>query len=218
VVVKDEALPGTGGELRLSKFDAYFRPDLGNGARAGLAGRADLAEQFLARLELVRQEGIHPGHGHTAVEDLSAGSERNTVVHRTNASYVKGFGECDAQAPALAQRVIEDALVLAQDFAARIKYGARMGSGLGAKDISVVALAGETQLHAVGPVGNTKSSCAGQAADLLLGELSQGKHEPVEPLRRDAVEKVALVSGGVSGASKTDMTVRPDEAGIVTGG
>ena len=218
VVIEDQSLAGTRGELGLSKFERCLGPNLENGARAGLSGRADLAEQLPAWLELVGQKGVYLGHVYVSAVELLAGSEDNAVVAGADAGYVKGLGECDAESAALAQGVIEDSLVLAEDLAVRIKYGAGMGNGLGAQGISVVALAGETQLHAVGPVGNIKSSCAGQAANLLLGELSERQDEPVEPVGRDAVEKVALVSGVVIGASKAGMTVGLDEAGIVTGG
>ncbi len=218
VVVEDQSLARTRGKLGLIEFDHCLGADLENGARAGLSGRADLAEQLPAELELVGQKGVYAAHGYMAAEGFLAGSEDNAVIAGADAGYVKGLGECDAESAALAKGVIEDALVLAEDLAVRIKYGAGMGNGFLAEGVSVVALAGETQLHAVGLVGNIKSSCAGQAANLLFGELSKRQDEPAEAVGRDAVEKVALVSGVVIGANKAGMTVGLDEAGIVTGG
>ncbi len=182
VVVEDQSLAGTGGELGLIEFDRCLGADLENGARAGLSWRADLAEQLPAWLELVGQKGVYAGHGYMAVVGLLAGSQGDAVVLGANASYVKGLGVGDAESAALAEGVIEDALVLAENLAGRIKYRAWTRSRLRAQSISVVALARETQLHAVGPVGNIKSFCAGQAANLLLGVLSEGKDQPLEPM------------------------------------
>jgi len=108
----------------------------------------------LAGLELVGQEGVHVGDGYMSVVSLLAGTEGNAIVGGTDGSYVAGLGVGDCESAALAEGVIEDALVLAEDFTVGIKDRAWTSSSVFAEGVSVVALAGETQLHGVGAVGN----------------------------------------------------------------
>ena len=89
MVVKDQALAGTGGELGLIEVDGYLWAGLDHGTGGILARRANLAKQLLAGLKLFGAEDVDFAHGHPAVMGLLPGSQGNAVVLGTDGDYIK---------------------------------------------------------------------------------------------------------------------------------
>ena len=125
----------------------------------------------------------------------------------------------DPQAPALADGVVVEALVGAQDVAVGVhKVPRRGGAAPGVQPGGVVVVGDEADLHGVGAVGGGQLPSLRLLAGLLLGAVPQGEENVGEHVPGQPGEHVGLVIGGIAPQQNGAAVAPGANAGIVSGG
>ena len=125
-----------------------------------------------------------------------------------------------AQAAALADGIVDDAAVRADDIAVQVQKRAGLGFLAGARgdDLRVVAVGDEADVLAVVLAGVAEAGFGGDLPRVGLAEGAEGEFDAGELLLRQVVEDVALVLGLVEGLFEDVLLPCPLDAGVVAGG
>src|SRR5579883_1757383 len=133
---------------------------------------------------------------------------------------VERIGRGDAEAAALADGEVDDAVVAAEDAALAIDDLARR-KGAGAQlldEAGIGAARHEADILTVGLGGNRQGEALGEGARLRLAHAAQGKAQEGELIRRRAEEEIALVALGVGSAVQLRSRPPHDAPCVVAGG
>ena len=138
---------------------------------------------------------------------LGVGAYGDAVAVGVDIEHVEGCGGADAQALALADSEVEDAVVMADDLAIggdKLAGGVREGLALlleiGGEELLVVAAGDEADLLGVGLLGEGQTMPACHFADFRLGEAAEREEGAGELGLGEAEEEVGLVLGEIGGA------------------
>ena len=125
-----------------------------------------------------------------------------------------------AQAAALADGIVDDAAVRADDIAVQVQKRAGLGFLAGARgdDRRVVAVGDKADVLAVVLAGVAEAGFGGDLPRVGLAEGAEGEFDAGELLLRQVVEDVALVLGLVEGLFEDVLLPCPLDAGVVAGG
>ena len=169
----------------------------------------------IARGLLVQRAKDDVRHGELACEGLVGASDDDAVAAGIERQDIVRFaGAADSKALALSDRVVPEAMVVAEDAPRAIDD--IPFPVLGADEFGDIA---GIKILGVGLVGHGDAEGARLRADLLLANCAKGKDLPRKLLLGKAVEEVALVAGVVDGALDGESAViaAPD-AGVVASG
>src|SRR5579872_3541733 len=123
--------------------------------------------------------------------------------------HVERFARGDADAAPLADRIVDDSLMMADDAPVDVDdlAGSRRIRLQSGDHVGIAPGRNEADVLAVMLVGNRKAERTRRLARLCLGHAAQGKAQERELLRRGGKEEIALVAieidGTVEGAART---------------
>ena len=129
-----------------------------------------------------------------------------------------GAGAADAEAFALADGVVGDALVLTEGLAVDGLDGAGVVPDVPADKVGKFPLTDEADACAVALGGCGEVVLGGEGADGALFEVADGEEGAAQGLGLDGVEEVALVFAGVKAAEELGSVVDDGCLAIVAGG
>ena len=184
---------------------------------AGASGGAhfDQAVESLGRDGFQRKgrEG-HVRHLEVRADSFVGGADDDAVAAGVEGDdVVWGAAASGVQTLALTDRVMPEAVVLAEDAAGGVDD---LAGSVGFSD-ELVLVAG-VEVLAVAGVGRLQTMAAGDGADFVLGEFSEREELSGELLLGEPVEEVALVLGGVTGGAEGEAVAVTPDARVVARG
>ena len=170
---------------------------------------------------------IEAAASQAASGQLGVGAYGDAVAGRIDIEHVERRGRTYAEALALADGEVEDAVVAAEEFAAGgdefpggLRYLFALLFKIGGEELLVVAAGDEADLLRVGLLGQSQAVRTGDFADLGLGQAAQRKERARQLLLREAEEEVGLVLGEICGPLENPAPARGVELvdRVVAGG
>ena len=161
------------------------------------------------------------GEAHGIAGERRARADHDPVRVGLQADHVeRRLRTAQPQAAALADGVVDDAVVAAGHAAVRIDDLAGLGGARaqGLHDPGVGAVRHEADVLAVRLGGHGEAQAPGQRAGLGLGPSAQGKAQELELLSRGREQEIALVAAGIGGAVQLGPVSARDPAHVVAGG
>src|SRR6202521_3274544 len=202
-LVKDASLARRDAALSFDELDLAGRQEQ---RRRGRPGRAHAGGDRKSGSWRIRQLSI-ADPVHLAKLDARSGERRaraddNSGARRIEGHHVERLGRGDAEAPALPDRVVNNAGVTAEEAAVEMDNvaGNRRAGDQALDHLAIVARWNEADVLAVGFFGVDEPIAAREFPHLRLRHPSERKTQPHELLPGGCKQKIALVAVRVSGA------------------
>src|SRR3569623_618738 len=223
-IVEHASLSGRDAFLTREQFDLAMVAVHPQMSRLGRAGRAYLdvkVSPFVCRVfERAVADPVDVAQRDDAFAQRRAWADNNLARSRIERDDIKRLSRSNADAAALADREVHNALMMAENPAAQIDYLARLQRVRlhALDDIRIASGRHEADVLAVVLFGDWQIEPPRQFAGLGLGHVTERKAEIVERIVRRCKQEFALVAGGVRGAHHSARAVRLPARGDVMAG